>query len=87
MKIGTKVWMGERNAEWCLNHPEIYTNVNGVIDECYDSETQLHLMCCLGQKVPGKIVGHGAEGFYHVEYSLDGLKADYYLSERDFELR
>ncbi len=55
MKIGQKVILKPSYAKWHLNHPEIYTN--GISwDKEYEEETLLHLVCCLGEPVYGKVL-------------------------------
>ena len=83
---GRKVIMGKRYAKWHLDHPEIYVYPhNGRMSHDYEEETQLHLMCLLGNDIPGIITGLGHD-CYHVVYKLAGLTAAYYVDRKDFTL-
>lgn len=83
--IGRKVIMKPGYAKWLIMHPEVYVSGSGKVDASYDSETQLHLVCLLGEEVPGHIE-HVGNDCYYVYYFLDGLTAKYYVERKNFIL-
>lgn len=87
LKLGQKVFMSEHYSKWHLDHPEIYFfgNLKSLI---FDSEVQLHMMRCIGQRVPGKVISlNGSEGCVKVRFKLAGLIAEYWVDSKDIDLK
>ncbi len=84
LEIGQKVTMKVSGAKWYLNHPEVYVGPKG-IDSNWEEETLVHLICCLGESVPGKIVAYGTN-CYKVDFRISNLLASYYVDRRNFEV-
>lgn len=83
-KIGDKVVLKKRIAKWHLDTPEVYAAPNGTVDEDYEPETLLNLMCCMGVPVYGKIIRPGTECWY-VSFKCANIKAAFYIDSKDIK--
>lgn len=83
LEIGTKVQLKQSQAKWYLDHLDIYFRPDGTFDDYYETETQLHLLCCLGEPVYGTIKGYGID-CYLVEWECGSYSTTYYIEKRDF---
>lgn len=84
--IGHKVIMKQNNAKWFLENPEIYVSGSGVDTE-YETETLIHLICCLGESVRGKIIEYNPCGkFYLVKFKVSNLTATYWVERNHIEV-
>lgn len=81
------VRLNPRYARWHLDNPEVYESPSGRVDSEYETETLIHLACCLGEPVYGVVDGVnvcGEEKYYHVYWKLGNLKMDYWVERKDF---
>jgi hypothetical protein len=84
--IGERVVLKERVAKWMLDHPDIYEYPNGTMDDSYETETLMHLMCCIGVPMTGAVVTQGADDCWGVQWKIGKLTAFYYVQRRNFEV-
>lgn len=80
---GKKVLMKKRIAKWHLETPEVYGALGGKVDDNYESDTLLHLVCCLGEPVYGRVMHEGTD-CYMVAFKVGNIKAAYYINRKDF---
>lgn len=75
-----KVKLKPSYAKWHLDHPEIY-EFNGEVHEAYEVETLLHLMCCMGVPVYGKILKESKNipKTYKVKFRVGRLSMSYWV--------
>ncbi len=82
--IGKQVTLRPSYARWHLDHPELYEGGSGV-DECYEEETLIHLICCLGEPVYGTILAERDFEYtwiYEVRFKISNLTMTYWVSAR-----
>jgi len=82
--IGKKVQLKKRYAKWHLEHPEIYSLPLGGVDNSYEPETLMHLMCLFDVPVTGVVTGRGHLDCYGVAWKVAGIKSHYYIDPKDF---
>lgn len=82
--INQKVQLKPSYAKWHLDNPEIY-GFKGALLDLYESETLLHLVCCLGEPVYGKIIAKGNSGCWLVQWKVGNLSAKYYVDRHHFD--
>jgi hypothetical protein len=80
-EIGDRVQLKISYAKWHLDHPEIYGENSE--SSSFEEETQLHLVCCLGEPVYGKIIRYGNMDCFHVKWRVGNLSATYYVDPKD----
>lgn len=80
--IGKTVQMKPVIAKWHLDHPEIYGYTAGV-DDSYETETLIHLMCAFEIPVTGKVIRKGHDCWY-VKWKIAGLSTSYHIDRRHF---
>lgn len=82
--IGKRVLMKRKNAKWYLEHPEVYhVHVAGNMDEDYEPETLLHLVCALGEPVYGIVIDEGND-CWMVSWRVGSLSATYLIDRTSF---
>lgn len=84
--IGKKVRLKKSHAKWHLDHPEVYQKPNGAMDICYEPETLIHLMCCMGVPITGWVTSEGgSRGVWGVTWLVGNLSAFYYVDKNHYE--
>lgn len=83
--INQKVKLKPSLAKWHLDHPEVY-EFNGQFTGNYETDTLIHLICCLGEPIYGKIIREGNSGCWLVKWKIDDLSAQYYVSRHHFDI-
>ena len=73
-------------AKWYLDHPDVYEAPSGKMDVEYEQHTLLHLTCCLGEPVYGKVIGIGIDGCVLVKWKVGKFTAEYYVKNLQFEV-
>ncbi len=93
MRINTKVRLKESCARWHLDHLDLYFVAGDFTrkpDYSYETETILHLICCLGEPVYGKIIeiNHFIHGpyYYLVQLKIGKYKAKYWVEKKHVEV-
>lgn len=85
--INQKVRLKPSCAKWFLNNPEIYVNYStGTMSNNYEIETLIHLICCLGEPVYGKIINHGNSDCWLVKWKIGNLSTQYYTARHHFDI-
>lgn len=80
-----KVLMKKNIAEWYLETPEVYNTGYGGVDPWYETETYIHLSCCFGIPVYGKVVGRGNDCWL-VRFKLGRKTCRYFIERKHFTL-
>lgn len=83
--IGKTVTMGKRYAKWHLDNPDIYGAADYEYKE-FDTESVMHMLCCMGEPVFGVVIEKGSFGCWLIEYEVAGLKTEYYVERKDFTI-
>jgi hypothetical protein len=83
--INQKVQLKQSCAKWHLEHPEIY-GFKGALLDPYETDTLLHLVCCLGEPVYGKVIAKGNSGCWLVKWEIGDLSAQYYVARHHFNV-
>lgn len=88
LKNGRIIKLKPSYAKWHLDHPEIYFKPDGTIDKLYVSETLLHLTCCLGEPVYGRVIGESrsTKDCWLVKWKIGPFKAEYYVEKDHIEV-
>lgn len=83
--INQKVQLKPSYAKWHLDHPEIY-EVNGHMDDKYENDTLIHLICCLGEPVYGTIIRKGNDNCWLVKWKVGNLSTQYYVERHHIDI-
>lgn len=83
--INQKVKLKSSYAKWHLDHPEIY-EINGKMDELYETDILIHLVCCLGEPVYGRIIkaSRTMNKCWLVKWKIGNLSTQYYVERHHF---
>ena len=84
--IKTRVKLKRSFAKWYLDNPEIYKYSNGKVSMDYETDTLIHLICCLGEPVYGTIIEKGSHGCWLVKWKIGKFSTEYYASKRHFDI-
>lgn len=93
MKLNTKVRLKKSYAKWHLEHLDVYFvggDFNKRCDPSYEGETQLHLVCCLGEPVYGKVLRVNTflnlSSTYLVKFKIGKYKTEYWVEEKHVDI-
>jgi len=86
--IGKTVQLKTCVAKWHLDNMDVYTScLSNNTPEEYDEEIQMHLLCCMGVPMTGKVTRAGADkNVYGVKFRIGKLETFYYVEKKDIEV-
>ncbi len=82
IKIGDIVQLRPSYARWYLEHPEIcFSHYNKKEEADFDKSMKLHLTCCLGEPVFGKVIqpSRSTENCWLVRWRVGSFEDSYYI--------
>lgn len=86
LDINTIVRLKPSYAKWHLDHPEIYGRSPIEMDDSYESDTLLHLTCCLGEPIYGIVTKKGNSGCWKINFYIDQYSANYYVEKHHVDI-